>query len=105
MRLERLKLDVPSKSSTRSMRLSCVFPSGLSKDEMQDAANSLVAGLPDILSEQSSLLDDARPRVYPLTYVFVPSRGWLPDIKLIQEQALKATKKTRKQKPKRGATL
>jgi hypothetical protein len=96
----KLQLEVTSNSSAHTTRLSCVFPSGLSERQMQDAVDSLTARLPNIAAEQARLLDNLRASTFPLAYVYIPPRGWLPDTQLIDEQIAKAPKKTRKRKSK-----
>ena len=97
----KLHFELTSTSKPRSMRLSCVFPSGLSEQQMQDAVESLTASLPIIIPEQSAIFENEHSGALRRAYVYVPSRGWLTDSQLIDEQFAKASKKNRKRKSKK----
>lgn len=96
----KFQLDVTSISSSHTRCLSWVFPSGLSERQMQEAMESLTACLPKITSEQARHLENLHSNACPLAYVYVPSRGWVTDLQLINEKMTKAPKKTRKRKSK-----
>jgi len=81
----KLQLEVTSISTVHTRRLSCVFPSGLSDHQVQDAIDLLIGQASKIVTEQAELLDNPHGADCPLAYVYVPARGWLRDIQLINE--------------------
>jgi hypothetical protein len=88
-----INVQIVSQTSGRDMYLPCVFPAGLSQQEVGDAVNSLVKQLGTIVAQQSHALDESEVKPLPLHYVYRANRGWVPDTVLIQELVERQQKK------------